>query len=821
MAMSTNTSLWLALGVVLVFIATPAAAFGAGDVLDVAKIEGLNYRHGDIENTLLELLIAAGGRTKFEKMDVKRVYFGNWLRDYSQAIDVGGLKQLPAETIRILLWALSFLTFGYATGEFEVTAERLGCYRPEEHIDNPKDYADNEDARQYDQRLRGPVDEGKELAVDPQTGLKVYIASENAGVETSAGLVRRLFEKSIEHGRKYKESDNKDDFYEALRLLGTGLHCLEDFSAHSNYTELALRELGVDAFPHVGKQTEVDIQGKKVFPVVTGTFGMTDFLHSLVGELGDKVAQSEVEEMESKLTSASEEDQNNDQFSVLKEILDKVPWEMLGGDNKPDTGKAEELKANAAAKAEEAKQNPLDPNATLGGVNIEEAKQTAQQTLKDMYPILEFHDQVMKGVTEVISKVPGLDDLLENMSGALQIFIFSLLAPYIKPIIAQARIELKSSSQGVLKSSEKGQYEVFEDDNSSNPTHSMLSKDHFSNVLNPIAGKVACATVRFVVPQIVDCWGDGGKDVGQTINNILQVFHHPALRDENKEGQKAMFETVKEWYEDKSESEKQELNQQLSEAGVKAGDNHQGEGAEGGHSHSHGALPKKKKDDGFVPSAQDGAGLLSDLTGGLAGMVMQESGLGDTLGLNSESGRQSGRTNQSSGYGGNSSSRRNDNEDSYGSSGRQETSSYGRQEESGNSYGQSGRQHGRQEESSGNSYGQSGREETSSYGRQEQSGYGRQEQSSRNERTNNDDEPSYGNSSSRRNNDSEETGYGNSSSRLNTDSEENTYGSSGRQQQSSYGRNNDSEETGYGNSSSRRNNNNDEEENSYGSLGRQ
>lgn len=28
---------------------------------------------------------AAGGKT-FGKLDVKRVYFGNWLRDYSQAV---------------------------------------------------------------------------------------------------------------------------------------------------------------------------------------------------------------------------------------------------------------------------------------------------------------------------------------------------------------------------------------------------------------------------------------------------------------------------------------------------------------------------------------------------------------------------------------------------------------------------------------------------------------------------------------------------------------------------------------------------------------
>jgi hypothetical protein len=71
------------------------------------------------------------------------------------------------------------------------------------------------------------VNEELELKVDPETGLKTYIASENAGCDTSAGLVRKLFEKSIELGRKYKRENNKDDLYEALRLLGTGLHCLE------------------------------------------------------------------------------------------------------------------------------------------------------------------------------------------------------------------------------------------------------------------------------------------------------------------------------------------------------------------------------------------------------------------------------------------------------------------------------------------------------------------------------------------------------------------------------------------------------------------
>ena len=55
----------------------------------------------------------------------------------------------------------------------------------------------------------------------------------------------------------------------------------KDYSAHSNYCELALRELGFrNVFPHTGHATEINLRGKQVFPIVTGTFGAVDFLHS-------------------------------------------------------------------------------------------------------------------------------------------------------------------------------------------------------------------------------------------------------------------------------------------------------------------------------------------------------------------------------------------------------------------------------------------------------------------------------------------------------------------------------------------------------------
>lgn len=75
---------------------------------------------------------------------------------------------------------LGFLAHGYATGFFEITFERLGVYLPTEHIDNPKGYAEGEDARKYDKRLRGPVDP-RELEIDPRSGMKAYIAQENQG----------------------------------------------------------------------------------------------------------------------------------------------------------------------------------------------------------------------------------------------------------------------------------------------------------------------------------------------------------------------------------------------------------------------------------------------------------------------------------------------------------------------------------------------------------------------------------------------------------------------------------------------------------------
>jgi hypothetical protein len=79
-SLSPSSSLWLPCLVLLVLWARPTAAFGAGNIAAPSAAEGFNWRHGDIEDVLLTLVISSRTGKKFSKMDVKRVYFGNWLR---------------------------------------------------------------------------------------------------------------------------------------------------------------------------------------------------------------------------------------------------------------------------------------------------------------------------------------------------------------------------------------------------------------------------------------------------------------------------------------------------------------------------------------------------------------------------------------------------------------------------------------------------------------------------------------------------------------------------------------------------------------------
>lgn len=224
-----------------------------------------------------------------------------------------------------------------------------------------------------------------------------------------------------------------------------------------------------DVFPHVGRRTPMRLPGAhhEVYPVVTGTFGGVDFLHSVTGEVSDKLTQNEIDELEGTLRNS----QNSD-TSILENLLDNIPSGLFGGGDKKQ--QVHDIKNDAnTAQLQNMRVSPREP---------EEYTLYIQQIFRQVMPAIELHDEILQGIAEAIEKIPILPKLIEQLEDQLSIFVFSIIAPFVVPVINQIKNELRTGSNEIIESSKNEQLIVFNDDYSSDPTHSMLSKDHFSNV---------------------------------------------------------------------------------------------------------------------------------------------------------------------------------------------------------------------------------------------------------------------------------------------------------------------------------------------------
>ncbi|RDX44411.1 Het-C-domain-containing protein [Lentinus brumalis] len=563
--MISNTHLLL-LVLCIVILCIPSEgvyAFGAGNIPSFAFLEGKAFRHGDIEDALGDVAKKAGGfalgaligkgGSKFGGLDIKRVYFGNWLRDYSQAVDVAGLQKVQLPTIINLCMVLGFMAHGYATGEFEVTEERLGVYLPTEHIDNPKGYPDN--ARQYHPKLRPPVDP-RELEIDPRTGMKNYIANENGSWDTSKALVRRTLERCIQLGRQARASNNKADTYEAYRLLGQALHTLEDFPAHSNFCELALVSMGYhDVFVHVGDQVRIQASnGKWVAPLVTGTFGSSDFIHSLLGEATDHISQASVTDLNAELEKARAKAGNSrdGSSSTLRSLLTNIP----GGDSGEVSREMDSMDRIRAGANQPGGKRPED--------------MTPQELHSVLWQVLTFRDSIVKNINNTIERIPGLGPLIEKLMDSISVFVFTTLEPFLKPIMKQATSGLQLASGEVINSQD--QYEVFNDPRASDPTHSFLSKDHFNLILNECAGNLGKIILIHTVNLVVKAWDDNSMNVHQVTEDILQCLFHPDFHTSNSQIQREMLDYMRRWVQGLGHQQ-QEILRRLTKQAVRNHEN--------------------------------------------------------------------------------------------------------------------------------------------------------------------------------------------------------------------------------------------------------
>jgi len=246
---------------------------------------------------------------------------------------------------------------------------------------------------------------------------------------------------------------------------------------------------------------------------------------------------------------------------------------------------AQRLQAQSNAQEQDTESQGERPLQNIPGTNIDPLKTAAQ-----IYPILEFRDKVVKIIDATIEKIPGLEALVEKITETLTLFVLSLLAPYIRPIIDAVSKQLKAGSGGVIDASGKHQYEPWTDPKCSDPTHSLLSKDHFSNILNEPAGQVASTILQYVAPRVIYAWQHLGIPLDQVLNDVVRVFHHPALRNEQCELHRDMFNTVERWARSRPDGGSN-LNVLLSSDSVRNGNNHTVDPSQQSQTHSHGGFP--------------------------------------------------------------------------------------------------------------------------------------------------------------------------------------------------------------------------------------
>ncbi|BBH44588.1 HET-C-related protein [Pseudomonas sp. KU43P] len=247
-----------------------AARFSAGD----GDEKPGSFGHESLENGL-----AAVGFTNEER---RSIYFGNWLRDYSQLLDPKIVrkhdepKNFPSKLSRIALTQLVDLLALKAFHDLQVTPEErqaytvvphmLGVYRPSEHIDNPLNPAtDALDPQHIDTDFEPLVTQGHSLLeVDQQSSMSAYVTR----------AARYMYDKLI-------DAMQAGNTIEGRRYFGEALHVLEDYFSHSNFVELCLRKRGYDVLPWT---TETNC--KHGFPIVTGMFGGLDVIASIAEPLG-------------------------------------------------------------------------------------------------------------------------------------------------------------------------------------------------------------------------------------------------------------------------------------------------------------------------------------------------------------------------------------------------------------------------------------------------------------------------------------------------------------------------------------------------------
>ncbi|WP_395344323.1 type VI secretion system tip protein TssI/VgrG [Ningiella sp. W23] len=457
---------------------------GTGDANNPAS-----YGHQSIEFVLAE--------TGFdEDSDLPRIYFGNWLRDFSQFVDPAivrpsnaALKRIQNQGISIpgldtlrlsrqaltdlvaLLAGMEFSQFGETLGTYcykYVNTDTLGVYRPEEHIDNPYSQKNGKvDNSLIDKSFTPPYIE-TQVQLNEETGLKNYINTPVKG--QTFGTAVQYMTQELEHAK------NAGSTSEGLLHFGQALHVLEDYFSHSNFVEVCLIKLGNKSRLKHSKLNELarniypvvetsNVNGR--IPIVTGRFGQTDVLASI----GPKLAQ---------LFQASFTDY--EQAKPGERSPAQLAIKIV-------------LKDLAAAQTADSKKEGTN----YTGLDYADYLEKYEQ-------LLLWQDELLRTKNKYLSKV-----LLSSIHYLSQTFI--VIANFAIHHIIETVAHNIDDAQTILG------------DTGENPTHSQLAKDHDTHHFHELAALMAIEAVESLGESIKEYWG--GVAGTNPVELAQSIIAHP------------------------------------------------------------------------------------------------------------------------------------------------------------------------------------------------------------------------------------------------------------------------------------------------------
>jgi hypothetical protein len=217
--------------------------------ITIQRYQAGEQGHGGIEERALTSI-------GFSDVEISEIYFGNWLRDFSQLNKSGA--PMAHNDVLSLYTVIEILGWG----EFNrhVSPEELGTYVPSEHLDNPNAGATGPGVRHDEATIedpniqalaslpktdprRKPFDEAfAKLSPEQQAA---YNDEEAHRAQITEAAKKSGLPEYVERGKFHAKEELKSAIKtgrnpDGRLRMGNALHAVEDYFSHSNFVEVAL-----------------------------------------------------------------------------------------------------------------------------------------------------------------------------------------------------------------------------------------------------------------------------------------------------------------------------------------------------------------------------------------------------------------------------------------------------------------------------------------------------------------------------------------------------------------------------------------------------